>query len=346
MAFDEAGNTGDNLLDPAQPIFALASVEIDAGMAASLLPADGRELHFKSARRSERGRAAILKVLSSEVLTEASVRALVVHKPFTVVAKMVDVLVEPLAAADGVDLQADGAHRALSNLLFAVLPAMASEASATALYSAFVEMIRKPSASSAARFRARAADVGVEAQGRLDREVAMLSEGARLGAFGGGGLPDLDPGPTCLVTLAHAWASDGQAFSVLHDERPELSDWKSVLEPLWSTSATPMTFTAYNGQQFTYPLPIRSLSSVPSHEDPRVQVADVIAGAIVLVVLDILSDAPDPTFAATLRSQTSVLDWVIDAVWPTLDMDPQSLGVVPGSTPFIADAMADWTLSF
>lgn len=345
MAFDEAGNTGDNLLDEKQPIFTLASVDIEADAAAALLPDDARELHFKTARKSARGRAAILRVLGSDALTPDSVRAQVVHKPFTVVAKMVDVLVEPLAASNGIDLHADGAHRALTNLLFTVLPVMASETSAAALYKAFVQMIRHPSMHSTTRFRECLAVVGLEAQGKLDGELALLSEGALLGAFAGSGLPDLDPGPPCLIGLAHTWAADGQPFAIVHDERPELQGWKTVLAPFWSASANPLTLRTYNGQQFTYPLPIRSFSAVRSHEDARVQVADVIAGAIGLIVLDVLSCAPDPLFAATLRSDTPVLDWVVDAIWPTLDMDPDSLGVAPGSTPFVADAISDWMQS-
>src|SRR6267142_2013884 len=53
VAFDEAGNTGQNLLDPSQPIFVLSSVSLSDSDAAAIRDLVGRsgELHFKKLRK-------------------------------------------------------------------------------------------------------------------------------------------------------------------------------------------------------------------------------------------------------------------------------------------------------
>lgn len=342
VAFDEAGNTGNDLLNPQQPVFTLASIDLPRHVAEAIVPPGNRELHFKSARRSGPGRAAILKVLTDDRLTPATVRSFAVHKPFTVVAKMVDVLVEPLAATHDYDMYAEGGHRALSNLLFAILPTMAGTDETATLYQAFVSMCRE----SNLRTRSALVDsVQVAARaagGELDRELMLLVEGVQLGAFGGGPLPDLDPAPPCLISLAHAWAADGP-FEILHDSRPELGAWQLAMEPFWRQRAEPTTFVLHNGESLTYPLPIAGLTPVASHDDARIQVADVVAGALQLVMQERVGIAADPRFASRLESETPLLDWLVDAVWPTLDMDPESLDVVPGATPFLADAIAKWS---
>lgn len=343
VAFDEAGNTGNDLLNPRQPVFTLASVDLPLGVARALTQPGGRELHFKSARKSAPGRQQILRVLSDGSLSSQTVRSVAAHKPFSVVAKMIDVLVEPLAAAHGYDLYADGAHRALSNLLFAVLPPVAGVDATSSLYAAFVQMCRVPTAESKSRFVDSVNFAAQSASGELDRELSLLVQGSRLDAFGGGGLPDLDPAPPCLISLAHAWSADRSPFAILHDARPELQRWERAVAPFWQERTNSTTFVLYNGSSLTYPLPITSLTAVASHEDPRIQVADVVAGALHLVLQDQAGVATDPRFAALLQTDTPLLEWVVDAVWPTVDMDPDALDVRPGATPYLADAIVDWT---
>jgi hypothetical protein len=69
VAFDESGNTGENLLDQLQPIYCLASVHIDESkaeaLAKDLLLKGQKELRFASLRGSRRGREAIVAALTS-----------------------------------------------------------------------------------------------------------------------------------------------------------------------------------------------------------------------------------------------------------------------------------------
>lgn len=345
IAFDEAGNTGQDLLQCEQPVFALASVCLEVDVAAQLAAFRGNELHFKSARRSEHGRRAILRVLSDPSLSQETVRAVVAHKPFTLVAKMVDLLVEPIAAANGHDLYAMGEHVARSNLLFATLPMTLGVEQARLLYEGFAQMCRQPTLRRRAAFIELLRTLAAGTDTQTAEHLKLFALGAARGEFGDGDVPDLDPAPPCLMALAHSWAADGEPFEILHDDRRELRRWAPHLAAFWPASSTPQTFVLYDGRTVTYPLPVTDLRVAPSHSDPRLQLADVVAGGLQFVLSSKLGSSPDPVFAARL-AETPLLTWVTDDgyIWPSLDIGPDDLGVKPGATHSLADAITAWAM--
>ena len=110
IAFDEAGNSGGNLLDPEQPTFVLASVHLSDEETNALLPPRAGEYKFATLKRSAPGREAILDFLNSPILTEDRYLVSGFHKKFMAVTKMVDMLVEPLTHRDGINLYERGAN--------------------------------------------------------------------------------------------------------------------------------------------------------------------------------------------------------------------------------------------
>src|SRR6266849_8025878 len=97
VAFDEAGNTGQNLLDPQQPVFVVASVRVADQAAEEIVERITRggatEGKFSRLRRSPRGRLAILDALKHPSLVPNNARMSVYHKRFMVTTKIVDMLV-------------------------------------------------------------------------------------------------------------------------------------------------------------------------------------------------------------------------------------------------------------
>lgn len=102
VVMDEAGHTGENLLDLDQPVYALAAVRVDVAAAeAAVAAALGRsqkgttELKFSTLRRSNVGRRNVLALLDDVQLTADDAAIVVVHKPWMVAAKLIDDLIEP-----------------------------------------------------------------------------------------------------------------------------------------------------------------------------------------------------------------------------------------------------------
>lgn len=109
IVMDEAGHTGENLLDSQQPVYALAAIRVDVARAEQVVSdALGRaqktttELKFSSLRKSSVGRANILTLLEDLQLKTDDAAIVVVHKPWMVAAKLIDELVEPRMLARGI----------------------------------------------------------------------------------------------------------------------------------------------------------------------------------------------------------------------------------------------------
>ena len=100
--FDESNSTGENLLDPSQPVFSLAAVNVQNDLAAELvydvisqLPPGHGEPKYTALAKTGHGRAALLECFKR--LPSDGVRFYVAHKQFMVESKMVDLLIEPRA---------------------------------------------------------------------------------------------------------------------------------------------------------------------------------------------------------------------------------------------------------
>src|SRR5207249_11198249 len=105
-----------NLLDPDQPVFVLASVQLSSSSATALIGSRPHELKFANLKRSQTGQRRIIELLDSSVLTEDRVILSGFHKPFMAVTKLVDLLVEPLFYAKGIDLYERGGNLAMANM--------------------------------------------------------------------------------------------------------------------------------------------------------------------------------------------------------------------------------------
>ncbi len=122
VAFDESGHSGDRLLDADQPIYALASVNASRDVALELIdrvrPPQLAELKYSRLRNSPAGRAAILAVLDSTLVTVASARVYPAHKPFMLAAKIFDNLIEPWFWDRGVETRNRVANIAAANIIY------------------------------------------------------------------------------------------------------------------------------------------------------------------------------------------------------------------------------------
>ena len=106
--FDESGNTGQDLLNRDQPVFALASVhfepETQAELAAIFAGTRATELKYSALKRNSRGQQMVLEFLRHSAVTAASVKVALIDKRFMLYAKLVDVVHERLAHAQGLNL--------------------------------------------------------------------------------------------------------------------------------------------------------------------------------------------------------------------------------------------------
>lgn len=329
VSFDESGNTGQNLLDANQPHFVLVAVHFAPDEARALIDLVGsraQELHGTDMKRRGGGRGRLMKFLESPLLSPARVKIAIAHKEFMVVAKIVDLLVEPLALRRGIDLYDRGANIAMANMLYACMPVLCGVASFETLLAAFVRMIRQKD------------DPGINAfyaAIRETRECCRSDEFARnldllsntgavvrdvLDSLATTENTQLDPAVPLFISLCAAWGDQlGVEFDVLHDRSKPIERLRPELERFMDKRMSEVT-VGNDRRMVKLPLKATGITPVDSELAPQVQLADLVAG---LCAASLKHPAGDPEMASLAEERCKPL--VVDGIWPTTDVTPEAL---------------------
>lgn len=348
IAFDEAGNTGQNLLDPEQPVFVLASVHLSDEEARQLVATAGRqaaELKFSVLKRRASGRRLVVDVLKSPLVEPSRMKVVIYHKRFMITTKIVDMLVETLAHASGQDLYVRGTNLALANMWHHVMPAFLGSEAFEELQSAFVTMVRDTTAESINTFynvvwklRRRCP----EPDFREDLEVLLRTRLVLHHALERGDKAALDPAVPTFVQLADAWGKQlGREFDVLHDQSNLLNQQREILEFLMA-SDEPTVEVGYDRRKGEFPLKATGLVLGDSKEVLQLQLADILAGSAAYWGAGLASGARDEFWEAV--HETRLQETIHDVVWPSTAVTPEELGTeeVSGINPvdYTADLIA------
>jgi hypothetical protein len=327
VAFDESGNSGANLLDSEQPVFVLASVHVTDDETGKLFEPNSDEMKFSKLKRSFKGRRKILDILNSELLNDDKVLISGFHKPFMVITKMVDLLIEPMLYESGIDIYERGANIAMANMLFLTMPVFIGRDSFESIQAAFVEMIRSPSSVAAERFfeliyEARSDLKHSEFAQELDMLLATQSVvGGSLGKWDGS---DLDPAIPAFVEHGSIWTSRLKTeFSILHDSSKPIQQQQLILEAMMSTSEEPVSI-GYDRRKMVFPIMATGIEFHDSSLCPQIQLADIIASSSAYCLRASLGQQTD-TFAHDLQ-RTKILSGNFRPVWPEIKVTPDDLG--------------------
>ena len=317
IACDESGFSGTNLLDTATPVFTHASVDLRIDEAVALI----RELRsgfqwspseFKSAqflRGAQAGEA--LEWLLAGLSGRAHVY--LVDKEYFLATRIVDLfLVEPSYAAG---TRLTQSHRPAALSLYRAGREGGREW--RVFLEAFVELVRikrrhQPDTTVVERFmQARdslaALGLGAEAEGVLDAlgrtrvraVMTRLAQGDRSIA------PPLEPMLPALAETVLFWSGGQRQVLVIHDEQSALtaSRLRSLQQVLTDGADSPAANASDAGAPPVWMSPLAGLVTVDSRDDPRVQVADLLAG-----VARRLANVGDDGLLQPFLSPTSLRD--------------------------------------
>ncbi len=291
IACDESGFSGTNLLQPATPVITHASVDLRVDEAVELIAALRSGFRcspneFKSGQflRSPKAGEAL-----AWFLTALSGRAHVhlVDKEYFLVTRVVDLFLAEPSYAAGTRLTQDNRPAALA-LYRARRPAGCDWG---AFLAAFVELVRikrrhRPDLPALERFfQARDALVrdglGAQAEAVLDgldqtRVRAVLT---RLSNHDRSIPPPLEPMLPALAETVLFWSGGQRQVLVIHDEQSALTAGRlSRLQQVLADSAGSPVGADKAGVSPAGVSPLAGLVMVDSRDDPRVQVADLLAG--------------------------------------------------------------------
>ncbi|MEH0542310.1 DUF3800 domain-containing protein [Streptomyces sp. NBC_00704] len=313
---DESANSGQNLLDPHQPVFTVAGVHLPDYLAASIvdevrgqLPRNLREPKYTSLAGSSGGRKALMNAFAR--LPEGSVRTYLVHKRFMVMTKMVDVIVEPMAHRDGYNLYEGKETLALANMLHLAGPVMGDADAYDRMLQAFVNWVRQKATTDELYAAIAALKTSVQSQ-QFAEYVEVLEYGRPVAdetaaeIASQGHRDELDPAIPSLYCLATTFGQTLGKFRLVHDASKVVDRNTTRLHTVHF-----LPDPARPGE-FMNPF-MGGIEFADSKDHPQLQVADWAAGATRQWAQWMAGGGGDQ-FSRGL--EPVVRPWLIDGIWP------------------------------
>lgn len=289
--FDESGNTGGDLLNEEQPVFALASTCLDEETSKKLieplLRQGQKEAKYSKLKGSRSGQNALLEFFSATDLNLSSAKFMQVDKKYYLITHLVDKLIEPTLHERGIDLYAEDAHVRLTNVWYYAGQSVFPNGHWQKILRAFEKALRCQSTSAFSEFDSvvrRAATFTPYA----DRDLAtglLLTTGRLeefIAPFRGGVV--FDPAPDLFTAMIHKWMDDHPGrFSVTHDRSKPLARNEKFFRALMVDA--PSRIIGYGNRKVEMPLRVSDFAFGNSCDQTQLQVADLIAGASVDALL-------------------------------------------------------------
>jgi hypothetical protein len=308
IACDESGFSGTNLLDPATPMITHGSVDLRVDEAAELIAA--MRARYRLSPKEFKSGQLLRSPKASEArewfLTALSGRAHVhlIDKEYFLVTRIVDLFLAEPSYAAGTRLTQD--HRPAALALYR---ARHSAGDGWRVFlAAFAELVRikrrhRPNPRALERFFQARDALAREGLGtQAEAVLAGLSRSqiwavlTRLSDDDPSIPPPLEPMLPALAETVLHWSGEQRRVLVIHDEQSALTaDRLSRLQQVLADNhgATPVGVH----ESATSPAslsPLAGVMMVDSRDDPRVQVADLLAG-VAQRLPGIVEDGPLPT---------------------------------------------------
>lgn len=286
--FDEAGNTGQDLLNKDQPAFVLASNNfnpVEARELASLFKQDN-ELHFKKLKNSENGRRSIIKFLNHDLISEKNIICYISNKQYVAIAQIVDQLIETFYYEHNIDIYVYGYNIILTNSLYYLGNFNWEKPLFDEMLSSFVSMIRNKTEESIEIFYRT---VGFLHQSIKDADEKTLIKpilgskrfiGEILEAVE---IYTLDVTLSTFLVICDDWFEKlNRRIDVFSDDSKQLNFYKEYID-FMKTHDEPAQKIGYGSRTRTFPSQINSVNLVTSNNHLSVQLSDLIASSLAFI---------------------------------------------------------------
>jgi len=328
--FDEAGYTGEDLLNKDQPVFVLASnnfdaKEIEAIWGENFYDIKAQELKYSNLARKTSGQKRIISLINylnkhfpSKIISVAG------HKEYLAICMLVEWLIEPAMHKNGVNLYEKGANIGLANLFFGVLHAIDPPIK-TAFLLKFQNLMRNRSKENFDHFWSSANEISRKIP-NLQVPFSILTPSQKTLA-----LTDIINFPQHVmeIGLTFAFGSIGfwksqcqELFEIIHDSSSQMASVQWLWDQITSTDVESRTFPC-SGMNFQLPLNVQSTDFGNSKDYRQLQLSDLIAGSTAKWLTSKWKE--EKTFYTEELEAAGIqklLKWII---WPSPNVTPEEL---------------------
>lgn len=301
--FDESGFTGYNLLDPLQPVFAIASSDIDDAVAETILCASfpkyrGSEYKLSNIWRSN-SRLGLIEFARQIAIFNDHILIWAMDKKYVVLTKIVDFLIEPIMTRCGYDFYADGFCWKYTNYIHYGLKKFSHPDLLDRLLECWQSFSRAPTETSLrllqTYLRIMANSVEEEVKVFLDQMAMgaeMFHEFHDLPTFGGS---DELQVTSMQASVVHWRQRHTEDFHVVHDASSNFFRNRDLWERMTNKDVPKQEMPLGDGTTVEYPLRVLSTTPMDSKGSRAIQLCDIIAGLGARVLRDDL-DGNDQKF--------------------------------------------------
>ena len=301
---DESGYTGDDLYNPEQPHFVIASSLVGDEEAQEILRSafpryQGPEFKFTNIWRRQTSRDA-LRTFAEKIPSIAErVYLYIIDKRFSLIVKMFDYLVEPSFYAGGFDYYAGGYARRYMNTVHRDLLRYGSEALYDETAKHWDAFARTPNRKTLLALRHHLDRTAAQSEHPISTIFNMLAEGSRrfeasnprLKAFENTSEVQL----TAVLSSVVYWRQQRlEDFDIVHDESSNFLRQREVWDTILRDDCVAGPVEQANGTMVDFPLRARTTRAVRSHDSAAVQLCDVLAGLGGKVALSFEKIEKDP----------------------------------------------------
>lgn len=345
--FDEAGNSGSNLLDRDQPSYVLLSHNYDHEETEILLRpllerSNASELHFKNLKKYNKFKNAIIACINDDLITNERVYFYYAHKKFMVCIQIVDQLIEPVMHNSGINIYSTGYNIATANLMYMLSTTVWDKLMFEDMCTSFVKWNRSGDIEDCAVFYKSVSRLYsvTSCDYREIFEMILASQKYLLSIRSAFNKYSLDATLGCFNAHCNFWAKIyGRPFDIIFDNSKQIEYWKEMI--LFLTESLPSAEVGYGSRKHKYPLLINSLRQESSESLKQIQLADIFASSINYLAIQTINDTSDDFSNEILKSKL-FLHTSGNSMWPSREMTPEELGMtdLEGINPldFLAEA--------
>ncbi|HKY21331.1 MAG TPA: DUF3800 domain-containing protein [Vicinamibacterales bacterium] len=354
LYFDESGNTGTDLLNKDQPVFALASTSLDRAVCEELLGpllVQGQtEAKYSKLKGTRTGQKALTAFVNSPLLTQEACIFMQADKEYYLLTHLVDKVIEPIMHDTNFDLYAGDAHVGLTNLFYFTGAHAFPKGHWPRLLKAFLQALRQLSPESISAFR----EAVEQAVPDVPAEFVMLRDMLVWGAARAErslkpfrGTAAFDPAVDVFIAVVNLWMRRHIGpLQVIHDRSKPLRHSESLLRAMMTD--VPPRVIGYGKRKAELPLRVSDFKFDDSRTLPQLQVADLIAGLSVDCLLAWSGRRPCIEFHEAIR-HSPIGQWTVQGMLPDPEMrranEPGEgeVSLVDGGADFMKEVGFDFT---
>lgn len=309
--FDESGFTGNALLDPDQPYFAIASSSIPDDEASRILRQafpdfNGPEFKFQKIWSRQSNKKGLVKFC--ELIGQRKDDCFLWHvdKRFCVLTKMIDYLIEPIFHAAGRDFYKNAHAYHAANYVYTGLLLVGSSKLYDATVRAFYEFAIKPNYEALARLKHRLTLL----RNSGPEETKFFFNMALTAVDHFNSFYDMETfkepleiyGTSMLTSVSHWCGIADQPIAIIHDQSNHFFRQKELWDAITSPDVPEQLHPVANGPSIQFPLPIASTAAVVSRAHKSIQLCDILAGITTKFVDPRAVENDKELFAAILET--------------------------------------------